>query len=212
MSDRINRILPYAALVAACALVVVLAVQKRARDNEVTELRRLYQQAMREPQRGMYMPAFNTATLEGEPVTIGSLPAEGRQVLLVYTTTCRFCLASLPAWKQLTATLDTMTSPRVQVYGVSLDSVGVTRAYSARHALPYRTVRFPEAKLESMYRASAVPLTLVLDEQGRTVYSRLGQLSEQAAIDSVIAAVKWKPQPPPARPAAGEPGATAARS
>jgi hypothetical protein len=95
-----------------------------------------------------------------------------------------------------------MTSPRAQVYGVSLDSVDVTRRYAARNALPYPTIRFPEEKLVSMYRAGAVPLTLVLDETGRTVYSRLGEISTPAAIDSVIAAVKEKPQPRRSAPAA----------
>jgi peroxiredoxin len=209
--DRLSRILPVAALVAAAALVVVLAVQKRRLDTEVGDLRARYMQALREPIRGMYMPAFATSTLDGAPATIGQAPAAGRQVLLVYTTTCQFCLASLPAWKQIKSTLDTLSTVKAQVYGVSLDSIEVTRRYSARHALPYPTVRFPEEKLVSMYRAGAVPVTLVLDEEGRTIYSRVGQVSEPVVIDSVIAAVKWKPEPRPAQPARPQPAAGAER-
>jgi peroxiredoxin len=205
MQDRISRNLPYVALLAASLLVVVLGVQKRRLDVEVSTLRGQVTRALREPARGMYMPAFTTATLEdGRPATIGSAPAAGRQVLLVYTTTCRYCLASLPSWKKIAGTLDTMSSVRAEVFGVSLDSVEATRKYARRHALPYPTVRFPEEKLVSMYRAGAVPVTLVLDEEGRTIYSRVGQLSDQVAIDSVIAAVKWKPAPRPAAGAAGQ--------
>ncbi|HEU4456290.1 MAG TPA: TlpA disulfide reductase family protein [Longimicrobium sp.] len=203
MDDRISRNLPYVALLAASLLVVVLGVQKRRLDNEVGDLRVQVTRALREPVRGMYMPAFNTATLDGRAATIGSAPGEGRQVLFVYTTTCRFCLASLPSWKQIAGTLDTLSAARAEVYGVSLDSVEVTRKYAQRHALPYPTVRFPDDKVTSMYRAAAVPVTLVLDEQGRTLYSRVGQLSEPAAVDSVIAAVKWKPAPRPADAAQG---------
>jgi peroxiredoxin len=210
MQDRITRNLPYVALLAASLLVVVLGVQKRRLDAEVSDLRGQVTRAMREPTRGMYMPAFTTATLDGRPATIGSAPATGRQVLLVYTTTCRYCLASLDSWKKIATTLDTLSSVRAEVFGVSLDSVEATRKYSQRHALPYPTVRFPEDKLVSMYRAGAVPVTLVLDEEGRTIYSRVGQLSDQVAIDSVIAAVKWKPQPRPAAGAAGK-AATAGR-
>jgi peroxiredoxin len=201
MSERLSRILPFLALVAAAALVVVLAAQKRGLIAKYNDLQVKYRQALTEPRPGMYMPAFQTTTLDGRPTTIGQLPAEGRQVLLVYTTTCRFCRSSLPAWKQLTATLEGLRSPAVDVYGVSLDSVDVTRKYAAEHALPYPTVRFPDERLASMYRAGAVPLTLVLDEEGRTVYSRLGELKAQAAIDSVIAAVKARPQ---TRPAPGQ--------
>ncbi len=201
MQDRITRNLPYVALLAASLLVVVLGVQKRRLDGEVSDLRGQVTRAIREPVRGMYMPAFTTATLDGRPATIGSAPGAGRQVLLVYTTTCRYCLARLSSGKKIATTLDTLSSVRAEVFGVSLDSVEATRKYSQRHALPYPTVRFPEDKLVSMYRAGAVPVTLVLDEEGRTIYSRVGQLSDQVAIDSEIAAVKWKPQPRPAAPA-----------
>lgn len=207
--DRLNRTLPLVALVAAAALVVVLAVQKRKLDTEVGDLRARYMQALREPMRGMYMPPFSTSTLDGAPATIGQAPAAGRQVLFVYTTTCPYCLKSLPAWKQIESTLDTLSAAKAQVYGVSLDSIEVTRRYAQRHALPYPTVRFPEEKLVSMYRAGAVPVTMVLDEEGRTIYARVGEISTPVVVDSVIAAVKWKPEPRPAQP--GQPAAGAGR-
>ncbi len=208
--DRIYRLLPYLALTAAAAMVVLLAAQKRALLRDYDDLNRRYRQAMTELRPGDYVPAFQTATLEGEPVTVGELPAPGRQVLLVYTTTCQYCLATIPAWKRIKASADTMRSVRASVYGVSLDSVDVTRKYVAEHALPYPTIRFPNEKLEAMYRAGAVPLTLVINEEGRTVYSRLGELKEGPAVDSVLAAIQWQPQPRDSARAA-QPGRTAAR-
>ncbi|HEX8245390.1 MAG TPA: TlpA disulfide reductase family protein [Longimicrobium sp.] len=197
--DRITRILPYAALVAAAVLVVVLGKQKGDLITRYNDLQERYVRAMREPLPNSFMPAFQTSTLDGQPVTIGQLPQAGRQVLFVYTVTCPYCKATLPAWKHIAGVVDTMTSPRAQVFGVSLDSADVTRRYAAANALPYPTVRFPEEKLVSMYRAGAVPLTLVLDENGRTVFARVGQISTPAAIDSVLAAVKRKDEPRPAR-------------
>lgn len=197
MQDRISRVLPYAALAVAAVLVVVLAQQKRSLIREVEKARYELRQARTEPLRGMYVPAFQAATLEGQPATIGEAPAEGgRQVLLMYTTTCPYCLSSIPAWKQIKAAADTMTSVRAAVYGVSLDSVDVTRKYIAQHRLPYPTVRFPNEKVAGMYRAGTVPITLVLDEQGRTIYTRTGELKDPQAIDSVLAAIRWKPAPP----------------
>jgi len=196
MSDRMNRILPYAALAAAAVLVVLLAMQKRGLIQEIEKTRYDLRQARTEPIRGQYFPAFTAATLDGRQTTIGELPAPGKQVLLMYTTTCPYCLSSIPAWKQLTASVDTMRSVQTTVYGVSLDSLDVTRQYIARHQLPYPTLRFPTEKLQRIYRAGTVPLTLVLDEQGRAIYSRVGELRSQAAIDSVMAAVRWVPPPP----------------
>lgn len=209
MKDRLFNALPYLALAAAAALVVVLGVQKNRLIDQVEETQVQLRRARTEPLPGQYMPAFTAQTLEGGTATIGEMPAEGRQVLLMYTTSCPFCLSSIPAWKQITAAVDTMKSIRATVYGVSLDSVDATRQYITRHGLPYPTLRFPNEKVSSMYRAGTVPVTLVIDEQGRTVYSRTGELKEKAAIDSVIAAIRWRPAPrdsaaarPPAQPPA----------
>lgn len=203
MSERLSRILPFVALTAAAALVVVLAQQKRGLIKEVETWRVRYRDAVTQPQRGQYLPAFQTTTIEGQPVTVGELPSEGRQVLLFYTTTCQYCLKTIPAWRKLTAAVQGISSPPAKVYGVSLDSLEVTRQYIAQHRLPYPTFQFPNEKLMNMYRAGTVPMTLVIDEQGRTIYSRLGEINSQATIDSVIAAVKWRPPPPvPAESAA----------
>lgn len=214
MKDRIVRSLPYVALAAAAALVVVLGQQKRDLIEQVEKGQVELRRATTEPLRGMYMPAFQAAPVEGgAPATIGELPAEGRQVLLIYTTTCPYCRSSIPAWKHLTAAVDTMTSIRATVWGVSLDSVDVTRQYISRHGLPYSTVRFPDEKVAAMYRAGTVPVTLVLDERGRTIYSRTGELKEKIAIDSVIAAIRWRPAPRDTTAAAPAPAqASSARS
>lgn len=206
MKDRIFRLLPLAGLVAATVLVVVLAQQKRTLITEVEQARRQLRQAATEPIPGMYVPAFQATTLEGAPATIGEVQGEGRQVLLMYTTTCPYCLSSLPAWKQVAAAADTLTGVRASVYGVSLDSADVTQQYIAQHRLPYPTVRFPSTKFAGMYRAGSVPLTLVLDEQGRTIYSRTGELKDPAAIDSVIAAIRWRPEPAAAEAPGTRPG------
>jgi peroxiredoxin len=205
MQDRFFRILPYLALAAAAVLVVVLGQQKRQLIEQVEQARYQLQQARTGPIRGMWMPAFQAPTLEGQPATIGEVQGEGRQVLLMYTTTCPYCLSSIPAWKQIKAAADTMTSIRTAVYGVSLDSVDATRQYIARHRLPYPTVRFPDEKIAGMYRAGTVPITLVLDERGRTIYTRTGELKSPAAIDSVMQAIRWRPAPDSTRPAAAQP-------
>lgn len=193
MQDRLSRILPYTALTVAAALVVVLSLKTRRLIDEVEKTRYELRQARTEPMRGMWMPAFTASTLEGQPATLGQVEGEGRQVLLMYTTTCPYCLSSIPAWKQIKAVTDTMTSIRATVYGVSLDSADVTRQYIAKHRLPYPTVRFPDEKTAGMYRAGTVPVTLVLDERGRAIYSRTGELKDPAAIDSVLQAIRWRP-------------------
>ena len=192
--ERIYKLLPVIGLTAAAALVVVLSLRVRDLNERYARL----QERAVFPYAGMYVPTFRTATLAGEPVTVGEAEGEGRQVLFFFTTTCPYCKSSLPAWKEITAKLDTVRSLPVAVYGISLDSAEVTRRYAEENRLPYPVLRFPEEKLASIYRARAVPVTAVLDAEGRMIHSRVGELSDRAAIDSVLAMVRWKPEPRPA--------------
>ncbi len=207
MMDRIGRLLPAIALTAAAALVVVLSLKVRDLNDRYS---RLLERATY-PYTGMFVPTFRTSTLEGAPVTVGESPGAGRQVLFVFTTTCPYCQSTLPAWREIKASLDTVRSVPVAVYGITLDSVPVSRGYAAKNRLPFPVVRFPEDKLAAIYRAGTVPLTVVLDEEGRLIHSRLGELQGKPAIDSVLAAVRWKPEPRPAARPAQAAGTTAAR-
>src|SRR3712207_6696625 len=125
MMERIGKLLPALALTAAAALVVVLSLKVRDLNDRYAKL---FERATR-PYAGMFVPTFQTSTLTGEPVTVGRSEGQGRQVLFVFTTTCPYCMSTLPAWREITAKLDTVRSVPVAVYGISLDSVPVTRQY-----------------------------------------------------------------------------------
>jgi len=178
-----RRLLPLA-LGLACVLVVVLALQNRALGRKQSDL--VLRTAS--PHPGLFVPTASLRSLDGEHVTIGEPRPGGQQILFVFTTTCQYCLASLPAWESI-ATRARSTRPGVEVYGVSLDSVDATRQYVATHSLSYPTVLFPPGKLPSLYRTRNVPLTMIIDADGRVAYARVGMLSEQTVVDSVLAAM-----------------------
>lgn len=185
----LRRLLLPGALVVACLLVLALSIQHRAlRDR----LDRVVRRATR-PHPGLYVPTVRVARLEGDTVTVGEAGPHQRQLLLVFTTTCPYCRASLPAWKQVAAAAQpTSGSPPVTVYGVSLDSADVTLAYRDAHALPFPIVRFT-SKLPDLYRFWSVPTIVLLDETGRILYARHGVLTTRTGIDSVIAAIHAAP-------------------
>lgn len=195
MTERIRTLLPILGLTVAAALVVVLSLKLRDLNERYA---RLYQRATG-PYAGMWVPTFRAATPTGDSVTIGETRDGTRQVLFFFTTTCPYCKSTLPAWNELTAKLDTFSNPRVEVYGVSLSSPDSTRRYVAQNELPFPVLHFPEEKLSRIYRAGSVPMTAVLDEKGRMVHARVGEIAGRAAIDSVLTMARWKPEPRPAQ-------------
>jgi peroxiredoxin len=186
--DRVRTVALAGALLVALALVVALGIETRS-------LRAAYQDLgnrAREPHAGIFVPTFRAATLRGDSLTVGALPASGRQVVFVFTTTCPYCRASLPAWRQLARDVDTARTVRVQVVGVSWDSAEQTRRYAAEQGLTFPIVRFPERKLGVLYRARAVPVTLVLDSTGRVLFGHVGVLTDTLARDSVWLAIRFR--------------------
>jgi len=137
-----------------------------------------------EPHAGLFVPTYEAATLDRVPVTLGALGH--RQLLLFFRTSCPYCRASTPAWNTLAERLQ--THPEIAVYGVALDAAEAAKAYAAERQLRFPVIARPDPRLVGLYRVSSVPLILVLNENGRMAYARLGVLDSPRAVDSVVAA------------------------
>lgn len=187
------------ALVAASALVVVLA----QRHQRLTEAYRTLRLRTSLPSAGAMVPTFRARTLAGDSITIGEDPDPlARQVLFVLTTSCPFCRQTLPTWARIADSVSSLSAGRIVVAAISLDSLRLTEDYVHLHELRFPVLLFPAAKLRRLYRAAAVPQTLVLDHEGRILYARTGLLEPQAVVDSVFAAVSRPPRTVSAQPPA----------
>jgi len=173
-------------LVAAAGLVVRLAHKTDNLEERISVL----QERAYMPYPGYWVPTYTTTTLAGNPVTIGEASPDTRQLLLFFNTSCPYCLASLPAWRELTVVSDTVSHLKIHVVGVSLDSADVTAEYVNEHALHFDIIGFPQRKLVQLYRAGTVPRLIVLDHEGRVLYSRTGALEGRSAVDSVVAVIR----------------------
>ena len=173
-----------AALVAASGLVVKLSMQQRTLVDRVRELTT----RVRDPYVGFYVPAVTLRSVTGNSVRLGEVPSGNAQVLLVFSTTCRFCRASLPEWKRMVSQLRGPTG--VEILGVSVDSAEVTRQYLVEHHLEFPVVSFTDQKLRALYRSNLMPQTLVIDAQGKVQYAHLGALTETSVTDSIMRVVR----------------------
>lgn len=180
-------IIVLAVLAYATGLSVVLAFDNRDLRNRNADLLR----AARIPNVGMYVPGTMTSTIGSQEVLLGRPPDGTRQLLLVFDTHCEYCLASLAAWRALRDAL--ADEPDIEIFGLSLDPEAETAIYSAEHDLGFSVVSVPDRPTKSMYRLGAVPLIVILETEGLVRYARLGQLTTQAAVDSVLLAARTTP-------------------
>lgn len=186
MTGRVVRVIIPTVAAAALVLVAVLAVQNGRLRTELADLR---YRSIR-PQAGQFVPSFVASTTTGDTVKILSGDTASRQLLLVFTTTCPYCEASVPAWNDLARRV---TPEGAVVLGISLDSLDQTRRYAEQHGLQYPVIQFPSEAYRRMYRANSVPITMVIDGGGHVIYARTGVVETDAAKDSILAAVRWRP-------------------
>jgi thiol-disulfide isomerase/thioredoxin len=182
----LRRIVVILTVLACAVLIVILASQNQSLTRE---LARTASKVIL-PYEGLMLPSIRAATLDGDTAVIGEKADGGRQVLLVFTTTCPHCRASIPAFEAISDSLHPhVSSGRVQLLGISLDSLEPTILYRNSNRLSYRIALFRK-KDPVVFRALAVPLVLVLDSIGQVTYSRFGGITTRQAVDSVLHAAR----------------------
>ncbi|MGD2216067.1 MAG: redoxin domain-containing protein [Gemmatimonadales bacterium] len=144
-----------------------------------------------QPYVGMYVPVIRAPSVQSDSVFIGA-PGEGeRQMLLVFDTRCPYSRASLPWWKALAKQL--AGDSRMSIYGVSLDSLEASRSYATEHELGFPVVSLMERRAQSLFRLRRVRQILILNDEGRVEFTRLGVVGSDAAVDSIVAAARDTP-------------------
>ncbi len=159
--SRWERVLLYTGLVLGGVLIFWMVGQRDDLAGQHSELR----DRLRSPQPGYSVPTFTNRTIDGAPITLGEREV-GRQLVFFFTTTCEFCLASLPAWREITDR-SVREHADVEVVGVVLDADGPVAEYRDRHGLRFPITTFPQEKLSRLYRAGSVPL-VALRVRGRS--------------------------------------------
>lgn len=195
-APRLKLLLVLATLSLSALCVVLAAELKRARAERVA-----YGRLTSQPHAGMYVPSFSAKTLEGRGVLVGESADTAPQVLFFFTTTCPYCLASVGAWNGVADSVAAGAAGRAVVVGITLSSFESTRRYASNHGLRFPVVAFPGDRYKRLYRAGSVPVTMVVNPDGRVPWVRVGQFGDRAGVDSLFEALRTR-RPPgvPARP------------
>jgi thiol-disulfide isomerase/thioredoxin len=121
--------------------------------------------------REAFAPDFSEVTLSGQPVALDDL--KGKVVLIdFWATWCGPCRASAPALKKLA---EKMKQEPFVLLGVSTDrDEAKLRGYLAREAEPWPQLWDQAGRLSQSFHVSGLPTFLLLDGDGRIVFSTRG--------------------------------------
>lgn len=195
----VRRVFQGLLLIAVGALASLVIALGRGHNTLLERYDRLRKIAS-EAHLGMYVPATTARTIEGDSIALAAGRPEQRQLLYFLTTSCPYCRASIPAWRRLAAEADGLEN--VTVVGIVIDSAHLASAYRRAHKLRFPIVALLDRRTTALFKATRVPLTMVVDGGGRVLFARVGELVESPGVDSVRQALS---APAPWAAAAGEP-------
>jgi cytochrome c biogenesis protein CcmG, thiol:disulfide interchange protein DsbE len=118
-------------------------------------------------------PEYSTRTLDGDPVSLADL--RGEVVLLnVWATWCAPCRQEIP---ELQALHEAHADEGLRVVGVSVDNRSVEpqiREFIDQVGMTYDVWWDPDQTAVSTFDAMGVPLTVLIDREGRITWRHLG--------------------------------------
>ena len=123
---------------------------------------------------GATMPEYTAARLDGAPF---DLTKERGQVVLLnlWATWCAPCRLEMP---DLQALHDKYSARGFKVVGVSIDQGGAetVKPFIAEEKITYPIVVDPDEKMAAILNTSVLPVTLLLDRNGKILWKRPGQI------------------------------------
>ena len=143
-------------------------------------------------------PAYEAVSLAGEPVSLAEL--RGQVVLLnVWATWCAPCRREIP---ELQALHTARSDEGLRVIGVTVDSRSAEdeiRRFIDEFRMTYEIWWDPDQTAVATFAAVGVPLTVLIDREGRIVWEHLGafQRGDPALLAAVDAALAVTPHGPP---------------
>ena len=145
-------------------------------------------EALARPSVGTLISPLQAITTTGDSLVVGDSDHGGPVEFLVFlSTTCEFCISSMPALTEIDREMQEMFGARL--VAVSMDSTEATIRFlrDSQAALP--TVSLPGRIVPRHFRVFAVPTLLAVDRQHEVLWARVGPLRSRAVQDSVLAVV-----------------------
>jgi len=151
------------AAISAGTVILLLAMQNVELKATLASVQSRHAVSIWEP--GGFVPAVTVLGLQGETRELPDLVDKGALVGF-FTTTCPYCIQTLPIWIELQREAERQGVPFL---AVSLHDQARTRIFMRSHATPYDLWTLVTSEDSEQLGVTGVPLTVLLQPGGRIV-------------------------------------------
>ena len=114
---------------------------------------------------GDELPEFKSKDIDGQEVRVAARGA-GNTLLYIYSPGCDRCEAGIASWVKVSNKLRELHSS-TQVFALSIEDSYTTVQHARKIKMPFVVVPFPNVELQKKYGVTEVPLTVLVDQQGK---------------------------------------------
>ncbi len=183
------KIVTCAALVIFAALTVLLGLQKKdlAAKNSELEASQYY------PKKSDWTPYIATQDIAGKPITIGAGTGK-REVIFLFTTQCKFCIASMPFVAEIGRSL---SRSGIQMVGVTPEKDAASiRRFMGKYSAEFPVVSLSDERQLGLLQFRMSPTVLVINGSGKVEFAKVGVIrSDKEAFEIVSAALQRDTKP-----------------
>ncbi|ASS74175.1 hypothetical protein CIG75_03695 [Tumebacillus algifaecis] len=126
---------------------------------------------------GQLAPDFTLTTMSGQSVTLSEL--RGQKVFLnFWASWCPPCKQEMPDLQAMSRQYE----DQVLLYGVNItadDTLERAEMFVLEQKLTFPQLVDAQGKVQKAYNVITVPVSVTIDEEGKIVENRIGQLSKQ---------------------------------
>jgi peroxiredoxin len=114
---------------------------------------------------GDELPEFTAKNIDGQEVRVAARGA-GNTLLFIYSPGCDRCGAGIQSWIKVSNKLRELHSS-TQIFALSIEDSYPTVQHARKMKMPFVVVPFPSVELQKKYGVTEVPLTVLVDQQGK---------------------------------------------
>jgi peroxiredoxin len=124
---------------------------------------------------GDKIPGFSAINASGIETKVSY--DEAAYLIFITSTKCPWCEKTLPSWKEIS---DKAKGKSIRIVSIAIDGNADIKAYVRDHGLNFEVVNFPNASLQSTYKAFSTPQTVLVRQGGQVEKLWSGMLSDTA--------------------------------
>jgi len=130
---------------------------------------------------GDVIDAITVESLDGNKQPLAFNTSHSKYLLFVMSSTCTYCLATIPKWKSITA----RTKNDCFILGLSLHDVDRTIQYKQDKDLPFYVMSVTDVEFPKKFHLSGVPATFLIGEGGIVQQTWAGKL-EDDQVEEIV--------------------------